>query len=551
MFGCRLAWCLGLLLLSTPALAAWPSLATVAPGGGGGAEDAAVIVGVDQYIFVPKVPGAVTNASDWYRWLTETRKVPPSHVRLMRDNEGTREMILQALEAAASQVGKRGVLWFVFIGHGAPSQDRNQGMLVGVDAQQSAIGLFSRSLAQKEILATLGRGKQAHTVMLVDACFSGRGADGSALAKGLQPLLPVQMQETRGTTLLLAGKATEFAGPLSGLERPAFSYLVLGALRGWADRDGNGEITTSEVSRYARDAILATVKGRQQTPQLVGKGDVVLAKSAREQGPSITGVVVGPAAVAVAPTGVVRCPKGSYRVGGECVAIVHCPKGMRFETGVGCVPQQGAASVPAAGMMTGQVVPIQTALNAAKQQIGKGKRARKTVAKHLERVTVLYQGLKDPTDKRLALPLAAEAYFLTAELALETYRKLPLGPSASANGMRTLRTQLTAKSNALKAATTAYDKVALLKEPRWAVLAMIRVGLLYSEFSEAIFELPIPGGLSADQQDIYRASLEQVAAPFAHRAVTTLQGAEKAAKDASLSALASDARQHIDRMTGK
>ena len=33
-----------------------------------------------------------------------------------------------------------------------------------------------------------------------------------------------------------------FAGPLPGGGRPAFSYLMLGALRGWADEDGDREI---------------------------------------------------------------------------------------------------------------------------------------------------------------------------------------------------------------------------------------------------------------------------------------------------------------------
>lgn len=40
----------------------WPDLTALPAGGGGGSADAALVVGVDDYIFAPDVPGAATNA---------------------------------------------------------------------------------------------------------------------------------------------------------------------------------------------------------------------------------------------------------------------------------------------------------------------------------------------------------------------------------------------------------------------------------------------------------------------------------------------------------
>ena len=72
---------------------------------------------------------------------------------------------------------------------GAPNQDGKGGVLVGYDVQQRANSLFARSLPQSELQSTLARGKQARTVVILDACFSGRTASGGSLAPGLQPLL--------------------------------------------------------------------------------------------------------------------------------------------------------------------------------------------------------------------------------------------------------------------------------------------------------------------------------------------------------------------------
>ena len=48
-------------------------------------------------------------------------------------------------------------------------------------------------------------------------------------------------------TVLTAATADQVAGPLPGAARPAFSYLVLGGLRGWADSDHNGRVTAGET----------------------------------------------------------------------------------------------------------------------------------------------------------------------------------------------------------------------------------------------------------------------------------------------------------------
>ena len=277
------------LFLFSSFAAPWPDLSVSAPSQGAHPGDAAVVVGVERYAFVPPVPGASRSAEDWQLYLTKTRGLPAEKVRLIRDNEATLEELRDAASWAAAAVEPGGTLWFVFIGHGAPGKDGKEGILVGVDAQQRASSLFARSLGQTELLALLGKGKQGKTVAVLDACFSGRTAEGAALVPGLQPLIAVQTAGTlpANAVVLTAGKTDQFAGPLPGSERPAFSYLLLGALRGWGDSNGDGSVTAAEAVDYARRALQALLRDRQQTPESNGSVAGALASGAKETGPDL------------------------------------------------------------------------------------------------------------------------------------------------------------------------------------------------------------------------------------------------------------------------
>jgi len=313
----------------------WPDLSAPPATAPDGAKDAALVIAIENYFVVPKVPGAVRNGTDWYSWLVDGRKVPVDRVTLLRNEQGSREEILKRAADAAKGVQPGGTLWVVFIGHGAPSQDASEGVLVGVDAQQTPESLYARSVRQSELASAIGAGTP--TVMVLDACFSGRASRGQPIAAGLQPLLAVRSVAMAGASLLTAGQSNEFAGPLPGVDRPALSYLVLGALRGWGDANGDGVVTAREAVDYARKALTVLPTGRSQTPQLVSaQPEQPLASHVAERGPNLAGIVSGasvarpavaapevPLAVAQAPAPaaprpggrMVRIPAGKYTIG--------------------------------------------------------------------------------------------------------------------------------------------------------------------------------------------------------------------------------------------
>ena len=276
----------------------WPALeASAAKRVGGGEQDAAVIVAIGDYVWLPDVPGAVENGLAWEKYLSDTRGVPS--VRLLRNQKGTKEYIEKALDEAAKDVGPNGTLWFVFIGHGAASADRADGVLVGSDAQQEFSAFYPRAMPRADVVKRLaGRGKQR--VLVLDACFSGRTATGESILGDKQPIVPVSLSALPQAVVLSAAGADEMAGglPESQRPRPAFSYLVLGALRGWGDgadgSDPDGVVDANEAVAYARKALRRLDATREQTPE--ASGSAALAKSAGEKGPDLGAMLAGSSA---------------------------------------------------------------------------------------------------------------------------------------------------------------------------------------------------------------------------------------------------------------
>ncbi len=257
-----------------------------------GANDAALVIGIHDYPFVEQVPGAKENAREWYLHLTGKVGIPASRVFALYDREATAENIIEQAKRAAGAVQQGGRLWLVYVGHGAPLVRTVDGKLlepepglIGVDAQQTASSLEARSVPLPKLLEVLNAGPQRETVAIIDACFSGKTPHGSSLAPGLQPLLALRSKAVARVVQLSAGSSDQFAGPLPGYDRPAFSFLALGALKGWGDKNADGVVTAREVIDYTNRVMAVAITNRNQRPELQGE-DVQLAASLGEAGPT-------------------------------------------------------------------------------------------------------------------------------------------------------------------------------------------------------------------------------------------------------------------------
>lgn len=261
----------------------YPSLRNAASAERTGTNDVAIIVGVERYPWLPDIAGVLDTVRDWEVFFERSLGVPTVY-RLV-ENQATKETVTRFIAQAQEGVGEEGTLWFVFVGHGAPDPEQGDGLLVGVDAQPRLDSLVARSMRRSELIAHLEEGPQKRTVLVLDACFTGEAPSGEALIPGAQPVLPTRMSPSvrQDTVVLSAAGAGEIAGPLPELERPAFSYFLLGALRGWA-ADDSGAVTVNQAVHYARTK-LRMLPDRQQTPEAVGDDSVILVRGVSEADP--------------------------------------------------------------------------------------------------------------------------------------------------------------------------------------------------------------------------------------------------------------------------
>lgn len=234
---------------STPAGRAWLDVAGEARVEKSGTYDAAVIVAVARHATLPPEAEAHVSGEDWARFFRGVLGVPAERVTTLLDGAASPQAISSTVRAASLRIGPQGRLWFVALGHAVVSP-----------AQLT--------------LATAGKGQ---LISVLDVAHE------ATAAPSLQPprtfaLAPITFSIAHPT-------------PLPGTSRSALSYLLMGALRGWGDRDHDGRVTAAEAAAYADTALRILVPQATADPIISASSDLVCSELttlslAREPAPS-------------------------------------------------------------------------------------------------------------------------------------------------------------------------------------------------------------------------------------------------------------------------
>lgn len=273
------------------ALAALPSLSEPLRTGNSAPQDAAVVIGLEDYAFLPDIPYARADAQVFADWLVYTRGVPADRVRLL--TAGSVEDMRSAVAEAREMAGSNGTVWVYYAGHGAASTTDRRLMLLGDDAKATASSFLARGVTAEDLgeIATAG----GRAFMVIDACQSGTSPDGKSLIPGTRLAIPVEEFAVPGElTLWTSTSPGQLANPYPPARHGAFTYFAVGALRGWADGELGGSpdgVVTVEEAKIYVDRSLRGVQVDQQ-PALLGKADpertVVLRSKRLESGPAAT-----------------------------------------------------------------------------------------------------------------------------------------------------------------------------------------------------------------------------------------------------------------------
>jgi len=266
-----------------------PSVDRRLPTGNRATADTAVVIGLESYPFIADVPYAGRDADAFYNFLVYTRGVPMERIR--RLSGGNAEQMRAALKKAGQDVGSGGTVWVYYAGHGAASPVTRERLLLGDDVRNDPDAFDARSVAVSEVerLASAGGGQ---LIMMLDTCFAGVGRGGDDLIAGTRFAVPTYVTAARGSAQWTASGPNELSRPLEDARHGAFTYLAIGAMRGWADGelDGkrDGRVTGEEAQAFVQRGLRSLgISG--QTPSWTGLAarTVVLSQGADERAPSL------------------------------------------------------------------------------------------------------------------------------------------------------------------------------------------------------------------------------------------------------------------------
>jgi len=129
---------------------------------------------------------------------------------------------------------------------------------------------------------------------------------------------------------------------------------------------------------------------------------------------------------------------------------------------------------------------------------------------------------------------AAQTTFESAEYLYDDYSALKVEAlnKQGSFDIPVLKRTLVAKAEALRTAEKGFDKVLDFKDKGMAAAAAFRLGQVLYEFAESLANAPAPPGLTEEQVDEYRFTLEELYAPIQERALAAFTAAlHQAVKD--------------------
>ena len=240
----------------------------------------AVVVGVATYPHMPSLRFTDDDAYQFFAFLKspEGGALPDNQVKVLVDENATRDNILENMRSTFSQAGENDVVLFYFSGHGI------EGAFVPEDFDGVNFRLYHEDIRQ-----ILESSRAKYKLVLGDACHSGTlfgmvedenyMASRSLTQDMVERYYKAFESVDGGTALLMSSKGAEVSLEDSGLRSGVFSYYLIRGLKGEADTDGDKIVTIDELYTFVANKVSRYTAGAQ-TPIIAGHFDKRMPMSA-------------------------------------------------------------------------------------------------------------------------------------------------------------------------------------------------------------------------------------------------------------------------------
>jgi uncharacterized caspase-like protein/peptidoglycan/xylan/chitin deacetylase (PgdA/CDA1 family) len=223
----------------------------------------AIVVGIDDYAKWPKLEYASHDAQAIADTLTGQFGFPSSQVIVLKNQQATRNNILAAFHdrLADDRTGRNDRVFVFFAGHGATrrlASGRDLGYIIPVDSDPNEFATDAIAMTDIQNIAESMQAK--HVMFVMDACYSGLG-----LTRGGGSSSAFLRENARRSArqMLTAGGADQQVADSGPNGHSVFTWVLLQALAGKGDLNGDGLITGTELAAYVAPAVSAVSR---QTP---------------------------------------------------------------------------------------------------------------------------------------------------------------------------------------------------------------------------------------------------------------------------------------------
>lgn len=234
----------------------------------------AVVIGIENYLVAPKVPGALESA---HAMATALRDLGFDEVIELQDKDANSKRLLQILtDYLPRKVGRQDRVVLFFAGHAGIAQDaqsKELGYVVPWDAQ---FNNTAKAVTFDHLKEFSRRSASKHMLLLFDANVRGWEVTAPQQLSLEGRLSPEDDTEKRAVQVLTAAEKNEIVAHMPGPS--PFVTAVVAGMKGAADLNKNGWVMASELAAQVRRDVEASTKGAQhpQFVQLEGDGDVIL-----------------------------------------------------------------------------------------------------------------------------------------------------------------------------------------------------------------------------------------------------------------------------------
>lgn len=238
----------------------------------------AVIIGIEDYVVAPKLPGAVANGK---RVAEAFRRLGFDDVIEFYNKDASAKRMLHIIDdVMPRKLGRNDRLVLYFVGHAGETTDLNGkplGYLVPWDAQIAGV---SKAITMDHIKEVGHRVMAKHMVVLLDAPVSGWDVTPSQQLSLEGRTSPEQ--ETDKRVLQVMSAATQGETPVWKDGQSPFVTAIIEGIGGAADQNKNGWLMATELAAYVQQSVAAATGGAQhpQFARLDGDGDTIMIEGA-------------------------------------------------------------------------------------------------------------------------------------------------------------------------------------------------------------------------------------------------------------------------------